>query len=182
MGEAGLEAYREQVRSAERLLSDAAFGEELRTRAVAARDRAADRLAFEEAAAQQRRLGWLEEVEEARWILERGRLERSWLVVLPSADPARRVLLPVARGRVLARREVAWRRGAAEEAVVDACYRVRVAELGAPSVLPPAELTTALLVSRWIEEGAEGGTLLDLDRLDAERALRKLTAGDALPP
>ena len=170
----GLAAYREQVRAAERLLRDPSFGERMRARIAADRDEAASRMAYEEAAAHQRRLAWLEEIEEARWLLERGRLERSWLIVLPSTEAGRRVLLPVARGRVLPRRDVAWRRGPRETAVADACYRVRVAELGAPSVLPPRDLTTAVMVSRWIEEGAEGGTLLDLDRLDAEGALRRL--------
>ncbi|HKK07689.1 MAG TPA: hypothetical protein VKA44_02270, partial [Gemmatimonadota bacterium] len=102
--------------------------------------------------------------------------------------------LPVARGRVLESRAAPWpgaggsgaappdvpgggggpgrRRSAAaeawREAVRDACYAVRIAELRAEPVFPPEELVPSLIVTRWLEEGRPGGQAFDLDRHDAD--------------
>lgn len=179
---AGIDEYREQVRHASRLLADARYAGELRRRCERARDAAAARLAFEEAARYQARLRWLEELEGYRFALEDDGRERSWLIVLPGAAEGERVLQPVALGRVLRRKRVAWRAGEWEEAVEDACYAVRVAELRAPSVLSPADSVPSLMVARWLEEGSPDGTALDLTALDAARAVARLRDGEPVAP
>ena len=197
---AGLNAYRAQVREAERALEDRAFAWEVRGRLEAERDRRAAELDFEAAADLQRRIDWLDEIELRRDALERPWLERSWLIVLPHARPGHRLLLPVARGRVLEPREApipgagadagagsgagtggsgladadaaaAWR-----EAVRDACYAVRIAELRAEPVFPPEELVPSLIVTRWLEEGRPGGQAFDLDRHDADEVAERARA------
>lgn len=159
----GLDAYRRQVRKAERLLLDDGRTEILRARTAEARDAAARRLAFEEAALLQRRLDWLEELEELRFLLEGMPASRSWLVVLPGTERRRRVLLPVARGRPLSRTEVPWQTGRWEPAVEDACYAIAVAELRAGGVFRPGEMVPGLIVTRWLRRGAPGGLALELD-------------------
>ena len=174
VGDAGLDAYRSQARKAVRALDDRAYVREIRETMAADRDRLADAWRFEEAADRQRRIEWLDELEDRRRFLERPSLERSWLLVLPAARPDRRVLVPVARGRVLERRDVGWRREGWREAVEDACYAVRVAELRAEPAFPPEEMAPALIVTRWLAEGAPEGTALDLDELDARGAIERL--------
>ncbi|MDX1745678.1 MAG: hypothetical protein R3324_07050, partial [Halobacteriales archaeon] len=137
------------------------------------RDRLAVALRFEEAADRQRRLGWLQQLESFRSQLERPALDRSWLLLLPAASERRRVLVPVAKGRVLGRRELEWHGPTRETAVRDACYAVRVAELRVEPVFPPEELVPSLIVTRWIDSGAEEGIRLDLDRLDTEEVIRR---------
>lgn len=170
----GLNAYRSQVRKAERALDDPGYVDEIRARLAADRDRLAADLRFEEAADRQRRLGWLEELEGHRRLLERPWLDRSWLLLLPAAREERRVLVPVARGRVLERREVRWREPDWRATVEDVCYAVRVAELRVEPVFPTEELVPALIVTRWLEEGAEEGTALDLEALDTPDVLDRL--------
>ena len=170
----GLNAYRRQTRAAERLLVDREFTWDLMDRFTAARDAASERLAFERAAEAQARLDWLNELEELRFALEPESDPRSWLIVLPGSDPADRTLQPVARGRILRRRRVAWVDGTWQEAVEDACYAVRVAELRAPVVLSPRESVPSAMVGRWLEEGREDGHAIDLTRLDAAGAIDRL--------
>lgn len=169
-----LRAYRSQVRAAGRLLSDPDWAAELRRRTEAARREAAERLAFEEAADLQRRLAWLEEFSELRFLLERGPAERSWLLVLPAADGERRVLVPVARGRPLRRREVAWEAGRWETAVDDACYAIAVAELQSGGTFGARELVPALIVARWLAEGAPGGVALPIDGAQSAALVERL--------
>lgn len=179
VGDAGLNAYRSQVRKAVRALDDRAYVRRIRARMAADRDRLAGEWRFEEAADRQRRIEWLDALEERRRFLERPALDRSWLLVLPAARPGRRVLVPVARGRVLERRKAAWRDGDWQGAVEDACYAIRVAELRVEPAFPPEEMAPALIVTRWLEEGAPEGTALDLDEMDAAGAVARLEAGRA---
>lgn len=172
---AGLNEYRRQVEEAMRTLDDARYAATVRRRLVERREAAADRLAFEEAADIQRRVEWLDELESRRYAFEQPALRRSWLVVLPHVRPGRRLLLPVARGRVLDSRPVSWRKeGRVEEAVKDVCYAVRVAELTAGSALPTEELVPSLIVSRWMEEGASEGLALSLDDRGPEEVLERV--------
>ncbi|HKK08993.1 MAG TPA: hypothetical protein VKA44_08920, partial [Gemmatimonadota bacterium] len=176
---ADLNAYRAQVRQAERALEDRAFAWAYLERLEAERDRRSAALDFERAADLQRRVDWLQEIEVRRDALERPWLDRSWLIVLPHAREDLRLLLPVARGRVLESRaaprpgtaDAAWR-----EAVRDACYAVRIAELRAEPVFPPEELVPSLIVTRWLEEGRPGGEAFDLDRHDADEVADRARA------
>lgn len=171
---AGLNAYRRQVRAAARLLSDRSHGLTLRRRLESARDTASQKLEFERAAELQARLGWLEELEAYRFALESDGRAGSWLIVLPGAADEERVLQPVASGKVLRRRRVAWLPGRWEEAVEDACYAVRVGELQAHSVFPPEEVVPSMLVTRWLEEGAPDGRAFDLRRRDSNQVIEAL--------
>lgn len=169
----GLDAYRRQASAAARLLIDSAYSWKLQDKLATRRDDASHRLDFEAAAAHQVRLEWLEELEEYRFALENDGGNRSWLIVLPGAESGTRVLQPVALGRVLSRRTVAWTSGW-RAAVEDACYAIRVAELRAPTVLSPADAVPAIMVKRWLEEGSPEGVSLDLTRLDAGGAIARL--------
>lgn len=171
--EVGLNEYRRQVRAAVRLLAEPGFGTTVRARLLAAREEARRAGERERLVDSERRLGWLEQLEELRPALESPALERSWLVVLPHWREGWRVLLPVARGLVLPRRPVRWD-GGWPASVEDSCYALRVAELRAEASFPPAALVPSLIVTRWLREGAEGGIALDLDRLDAGDAVERL--------
>ncbi len=170
----GLNGYRRQAEAAGRLLVDRDYAWELLDRFTAARDAASERLEFERAAEAQLRLDWIEELEELRFSLEPGAEPRSWLIVLPGVADTHRTLQPVARGQVLRRHRVEWIEGAWEEAVEDACYAVRVAELRTPAVLSPRESVPSAMVGRWIEEGGEDGHAIDLTHLDAGGAIHQL--------
>ncbi|WP_423924939.1 hypothetical protein [Candidatus Palauibacter sp.] len=170
----GLNAYRRQAGAAGRLLVDRKFAWDLMDRFTAARDAASERLEFERAAEAQLRLDWLEELENLRFALEPETEPRSWLIVLPGVDDTHRTLQPVARGQVLRRRRVTWVDGVWQEAVEDACYAVRVAELRAPVVLSPRESVPSAMVGRWLEEGGADGHAIDLTRLDAADAIDRL--------
>jgi hypothetical protein len=173
IGAIGLTEYRERVEAAARALADPAYALALRARLEEERSEASDGFAYERAAASQRRIGWLEELENERAGLERPWVERSWMVALPHARPGRSVLIGVVRGRVLPAREVDWGDEKRDADVADACYAARVAELRADAVLEPAELALSLIVSGWLMDGSPGGLALDLDRLsDAEVAGR----------
>ena len=167
----GIDRYRMQAEAAARLLTDSAYSWELQDLVTRKRDDASVRLDFEQAAVHQARLDWLAELEEHRFILEDDGGDRSWLIVLPGVDDETRVLQPVAFGRVLERRTVTWDSGW-PDAVEDACYAVRVAELGAPAVLSPVESVPSLMIRRWIEEGSPDGVPVDLSRRDAGDAIR----------
>jgi excinuclease UvrABC nuclease subunit len=170
-----LNGYRQQVRNATRALSDADFTRILRSRLVQRREMRADALDFEAAADDQRRIDWLDELDSYRGVIEGPDVRRSWLVVLPHAERGRRVLVPVARGRVLRRMELCWANRDWPRTIESVCYRVRLEELRAESVFPPAELVPSLIVSGWLESGAPGGLALDLDRNDTGDVLAALS-------
>jgi len=170
----GIDAYRRQAAAAARLLVDGGYAWDLHDRIERARDAASERLDFEGAAIEQTRLEWIEELEECRFALEDAHRERSWLILLPAADEGMRVVQPVAAGRVLPRRTIEWIGGGWHEAVEDACYAVRVAELRAPAVLSPGESVPSVMVRRWLEEGSPGGIAIDLTERDAAGAIRAL--------
>jgi excinuclease UvrABC nuclease subunit len=171
----GLSAYRTQVEDAARWLGDPRYAIDLRASLAAERDVASGALAFEHAGELQRRIDRLDALEEERATLERPWVERSWMIALPHARPGRSVLIAMVRGRVLPAREVDWEEDD-PEAVADACYAARVAELGAPSVLEPAELVPSLIVSGWLMDGAPGGVVLDLDRASDAEVVSRLAA------
>ena len=172
----GLTEYRARVEAAARALGDPRYSRALRTRLEGERSAASDALAYERAADRQRRMAWLDELEEERAALERPWVERSWMVGLPHARPGRSVLIGMVRGRVLPGREVDWAEPSRDAAVADACYAARVAELACASVLEPAELVASLIVSGWLMDGAPGGVALDLDRLSDVEVGRRLAA------
>lgn len=167
----GLDRYRAQAEAAARLLTDSTYSWALQDRVARKRDEASARLDFEKAAVHQARIDWLEELEEYRFVLEDDGGDRSWLIVLPGTDAETRVLQPVALGRVMERRTVPWDSGW-PDAIEDACYAIRVAELRAPRVLSPVESVPSLMIRRWLEEGAPDGIPVDLSRRDADQAIR----------
>lgn len=169
----GLDGYRTQVEAAARLLTDSAYAWDLHHRVSGLRDRASGNLEFEKAATHQARLDWLEQLEEYRYVLEDDGGDRSWMIALPGANDGKRILQPVALGQVLARREVTWN-GGWPDAVEDACYAVRVAELRAPAVLSPVESVPSLMIKRWIEEGSPEGVAIDLTNREVDDTIRSL--------
>lgn len=170
----GIDAYRRQAAAAARLLEDGGYAWDLYDRVERRRDAASARLDFEEAAIQQARLEWIEELEECRFAMEDGARERSWLIVLPGVEEGVRVVQPVAAGRVLPRRSIPWAGGAWHEAIEDACYAVRVAELRAPAVLSPGDSVPSAMVRRWLEDGGAEGLVIDLTELDARGAIGRI--------
>ncbi len=170
----GIDDYRSQMEAAVRSLADAGYAADVRRRCVRARDEAAGRLAFEEAAYHKTRLSWLDELEELRFALEPDGGAGSWLLVLPAARHEHLVLQPVAGGRALHRTTVPWRDGVWEPAVEDACYAVRVGELRTPSVLEPRDTVTSLMIQRWIADGAPDGLAIDLTDRGATEVIRRL--------
>lgn len=171
----GLNDYREQMEGAVEVLESAAAAADVRTELADRRDRAADELAFERAADLQNRIEWLDELDGYRFALENPILDRSWLLVLPHARPSHRLLMPVAKGRVLSTRSADWTDGSRwRDAVEDVCYALRIAELRSPAALPRDELVPSLIVSRWLEEEADEGTVLPMDDLDADGAVKRL--------
>jgi excinuclease UvrABC nuclease subunit len=171
----GIDRYRTQAEAAEKLLTDGAYSWDLHDRVSRSRDIASKNLDFEKAAVHQARLDWLEELEQFRFALEDDGGDRSWLIALPGADDHTRILQPVALGRVLRRRIVVWGEGW-PDAVEDACYAIRVAELRAPAVLSPQESVPSLMIKRWIEEGSPDGIAVDLTKSGVEEAIRSLDA------
>lgn len=167
VGLVGIDIYRAQVREAVRLLEEPEYGPIVAERFTRRRDRAAATGASDEAISWQRRLCWLEELDSYRYVLEKPWVDRSWLIVLPGAIGRERVLVPVARGRVLARRTVSRSGPDWPEAVEDAVYAVRLRELQAEAVFDPVDLTPSLIVTSWLESGAPGGRAFDLERSDA---------------
>ena len=172
----GIDTYRAQVRRAARLLSSQRAALELSSQLEAARRRATERLEFEEAARLQARLEWLEGLETYRFALEPDAGDRSWLVLLPGVKSDQCVMVPVARGRVLARRPLRWSDAAWRASVEDACYAVRVEALRAASVFPPEAAVPSMLVTRWLQQGSPEGQAFDLDRYTSEDVVQRLDA------
>ncbi len=178
VGLVGVDAYRRQVRAAVRALSDPAAARDAFDRCRELRDAALAEGGEVASTAWERRLIWLDELEDYRRVLERPQVDRSWLIVLPGHAGGTGVLLPVARGRVLPRAVVSWSDDSWREVVEETCYRVRVEELRAESVFAPADLAPSLLVTAWLERGRPGGgRAFDLDRLDTKDVLLDLEAG-----
>ena len=172
----GLSEYRARVEDAARALADPGHALGLRARLEGERTAASEALAYERAADRQRRIAWLDEVEDERAALERPWVERSWMIALPHARPGLSVLIGMVRGRVLPGRAVDWMEPGREAAVADACYAARVAELAGGAVLEPAEMVASLIVSGWLMDGAPGGVALDLDGLTDAEVARRLAA------
>ena len=122
----------------------------------------------------------MEELDSYRYVLEKPWVDRSWLIVLPGSAETERILVPVARGRVLERKSVAWNGSEWSRVVEDAVYSVRMRELQAESVFQPADLTPSLIVTSWLEAGAEDGMAFDLERSDARQVVEHLRQ-DAKP-
>jgi len=179
VGLVGIDVYRAQVREAVRLLEDPTYLRAVYDRFAGRRDRAAATGRGDEAISWQRRLGWLEELDSYYHVLERPWVDRSWLIVLPGAAESERVIIPVARGRVLERQTVSWRSAGWATVVEDACYAVRLRELQAESVFQPVDLTPSLIVTKWLEEGAPGGRAFDLDELASGQVVRELETLEA---
>jgi excinuclease ABC subunit C len=168
VGLVGLDSYREQVRAAVRILRDREAAGNAILRCQALRDRALAAGSVQDATGWEQRLMWLYEIEDYRMVLERPQVERSWLIVLPGAEPGTGILLPMARGRVLQRQRVHWNGESWQECVERVCYEVRIEELRAESVFAPAELTPSLIVTAWLERrDPDEGHVFDLDRLDS---------------
>jgi hypothetical protein len=129
-----------------------------------------------------RRLRWFEELESYRPGLRRLPVDRSRLIVLPGAARDGWVLVPVARGRVLARERIDAGRSDWPGRVEDVCYRIRVAELRAEAAFPVEALTLTLIVGRWLRErhpnGPENresiGHVFELDSMSADRVIDQL--------
>ena len=172
----GLNDYREQMEAAVEVLESSSAAADVRSDLAARRDEAAEELAFEEAADLQNRIEWLDELDGYRFALENPILDRSWLLVLPHARPTHRLLMPVAKGRVLSTRSADWTDETRwRDAVEDVCYALRIAELRSPAALPREELVPSLIVSRWLEENADEGTVLPMDELEAEGVVERLS-------
>lgn len=188
VGLADVDAYRAQVRHAVAALLD---GREARRHA-----RSLDRrLAAAEAAPTpaaavhglRRRQRWFEELESYRPALRKLPVDRSRLIVLPGVRPEAWVLVPVARGRVLPRVEVATGDADWPERVADTCYRIRVEELRSEAAFPVEALTLTLIVGRWLrarkgeprekevmEAARHDARVFDLDRRDASYVIERL--------
>ena len=180
VGLVGVDVYRKQVRAGVRVLADGAAAVEAIRRCQTRRDASLAAGSVQEATGWEQRLMWLYELEDYRTALERPQVERSWLIVLPGAEPGTGVLLPMARGRVLPRQRVHWhdgnlQEGSWHECVERVCYEVRIEELRAESVFAPAELTPSLIVTAWLEKRKPGeGAVFDLDRLDTTAVIEAL--------
>lgn len=180
VGLVGIDVYRAQVREAVRLLEDPAYLRAVYERFARRRDRTAASGATDEAISWQRRLAWLEELDSYRYVLEKPWVDRSWLIVLPGPTETERVLVPVARGRVLERTTVSWSGSGWSQEVEDAVYAIRRRELQAETVFQPADLTPSLIVTKWLENGAPDGRAFDLERGDARKVVECLRQ-DAKP-
>ena len=128
-----------------------------------------------------RRLRWFEELESYRPALRRLPVDRSRLIVLPGADTGTRVLVPIARGRVLPRVEIRTDDTGWPAHVDDVCYRIRVAELRAEAAFPVEALTLTLIVGRWLREREpeSPGQVFDLDNLGPSAVVDRLRRHDA---
>jgi excinuclease UvrABC nuclease subunit len=180
VGLVGIDVYRAQVREAVRLMEEPEYLRTVCERFARRRDRASAVGANDEAVSWQRRLAWLEELDSYRYVLEKPWVDRSWLIVLPGPSESERVLVPVARGRVLERRKVTWGGSGWGNVVEDAIYSVRLRELQAETVFQPADLTPSLIVTTWLEGGAPDGLAFDLERHDARFVVERLRQ-DAKP-
>ncbi|MGH7542320.1 MAG: hypothetical protein ACREK7_00140 [Gemmatimonadota bacterium] len=166
IGAERLDAYRERIWRAERLLADPAYGLELREKWTCRRDDASSALEFEKAARLQRRLDDLDELEARRGILDPGLTDRSWLIAIPHARPGRIVLLAFVRGRVLPRRSVRREEGSWRCEAADVVYAAQVAELRLPQTFEPGEMVASLIMTGWLLDGAPEGHAIELDGRD----------------
>ncbi len=174
-GLVGVDAYRKQLRAAVRVLADGGAAAEAIRRCQKRRDASLALGSIDEATNWEKRQMWLYELEDYRTVLERPQVDRSWLIVLPGAEPGTEVLLPMARGRVLPRHLIRWQDENWQECVARVCYDVRIEELRAESVFAPAELTPSLIVTAWLERRRpEDGFVFDLDRLETTAIVREL--------
>lgn len=179
IGAESLNRYRQRVRDAIRVLDDPRQARWLRSRllrqstkpALSASTRSPD---------PRRRLAWLDELEAFRTALTSPSRQPSLLAILPHHRPELRVFLPVALGKALPMRVAGWQFGAVDRAVADACYAIRVSELGMNSARTPHELVASFIVRRWLEQGAPEGQVFDLARVTDEEILRSTRA--ALDP
>jgi hypothetical protein len=175
VGLTGLDAYRGQFERAVRALVDsqAAADDEhiIRTRLATTSGSGWSAVSL------RRRLQWFQELDSYRHGLQRPTTNRSCLIVLPAAAPSRRVLVPVARGRVLARSRLDVGRPDWTERLEDVCYQIRLEELRTESAFPVAELTLALIVSAWVRDGGKEGVMFDLERLSAQDVIEDLKDG-----
>ena len=165
VGLTGLDAYRGQFERAVRALVDphAAADDEqiIRARLAASSGNGWNVVSL------RRRLQWFQELDTYRHGLQPPTTSRSCLIILPAAVPGRRVLVPVARGRVLDRSRLDPSLPDWPERLKDVCYRIRLEELRTESAFPVAELTLALIVSAWVRDGAKDGLMFDLERMSA---------------
>ncbi|MDH3427636.1 MAG: hypothetical protein OEM23_04295 [Gemmatimonadota bacterium] len=172
VGLIGLDAYRRQIARAARSLVDAAAADDdmrlLRTRLAELRTDGWASISL------RRRLEWFEELESYRHGLQRPTMDDSRLIVLPAATPGRRVLVPVARGRVLDRTTIDPSQPDWADRLENVCYQVRLEELRAESAFPVAELTLALIVAAWVRDGARDGLMFDLERMSARDIVEAL--------
>lgn len=156
VGLVDVDSYRAHVRRAVAALLDdrqAARDERIvRQRLKDAEARLGDRGPVNSAALLplKRRLVWFEELASFRPALRRLPVDRSRLIVLPGAGADERVLVPIARGRVLERSSIDVSADGWTDDVEEVCYRVRVAELRAESAFPVEALTLTLIVNRWL--------------------------------
>jgi hypothetical protein len=164
VGLVGLDSYRKQVKRAVRALlnQEAAAEDARRIRALLNRTNGGDAW---DAVGLRRRLQWFAELDSYRPGLQRPSVDHSQLIVLPAAEPGHRVLVPVARGRVLPLTTINRQRPDWSERLKDVCYRIRLEELRAESAFPVSELTLTLIVSAWVRDGAKDGRVFDLERM-----------------
>lgn len=181
VGLADVDAYRAQVRHAVAALLDGRDAER-HARILEQRLAAAELASGGETSAAlhglRRRQRWFEELESYRSALHRLPVDRSRLIVLPSARPEAWVLVPVARGRVLPRVEIDASDDDWRERIADACYRLRIEELRTEAAFPVEALTLTLIVGRWLRVGRrqrdEAARVFDLDRRDASYVIERL--------
>lgn len=175
VGLVGLNGYRKQVgRAVQALLSEEVAAEDARRiRVLLSRTGGG---AGWDAVGLRRRLHWFSELDSYRPGLRRPAVDHSQLIVLPAAEPKRRVLVPVARGRVLALSTIDPDRPDWTDRLEDVCYRIRLEELRAESAFPVSELTLTLIVSAWVRDGAKHGQVFDLEQMSAGDVVEALRA------
>ena len=186
VGLVDVDTYRAQMRHALAALIDDATARRhersvrQRLKALEARDKGPASHAI--ALGLGRRLRWFEELESYRPALRRLPVDRSRLIVLPGAEPATRVLVPIARGRVLPRVEIRTDDAAWPAHVDDVCYRIRVAELRAEAAFPVEALTLTLIVGRWLREREpeSPGQVFELENLGPSAVIDRLRRHDAV--
>lgn len=175
IGVSGLNEYRARARNAIATLADAGAARRLRASLVEQSSGPGASTSSRSPSAA-RRLAWLDELEAYRSVLIRPGQAASWLVILPDHEHGRRVLLPVALDKVLRSRRVAVQPDAWRRAVADACYAIRVRELGLDSVLQPDEMVLSLIFRRWLESKTEDVPVYDLGRLSDGEIVRSASA------
>ncbi|MEJ2338033.1 MAG: hypothetical protein P8Y15_03985 [Gemmatimonadales bacterium] len=181
IGAEGVNGYRKRVREAIEVLTDVDRARLMRSRLLADSGGMTDGSQTGREPSAWRRLEWLDELETYRSVLERPSRQPSLLAILPHPEPDRRVLLPLASGRVLPMRSAntgprRWR-----HAVLKACYAVRVRDLRMDSILQPDEMVISLIVRRWLESGAPDGAVYDLGTMTDREVLESTIRGSPSP-